>query len=147
MSTLTGILEWPARSEGRVRQLGDASLVEQRDDPFVPQAFGDQYPLRSGLEVTVADNGIVTGTNYGQIHQEAAGYFASFDTQLTNGVQGEGDEVTFDHVTKVDGDTQTGRVMWTLTPDVAAPDGLETKLTAADCDGLMDRIFPVIDEE
>ncbi|MEM5516055.1 hypothetical protein WNY37_03770 [Henriciella sp. AS95] len=109
--------------------------------------FRDDVNVTEGLEVTVADNGIVTGTNFGQIHQEAAGYFASFDTQLTNGVQGEGDEVTFDHVTKVDGDTQTGRVMWTLTPDVAAPDGLETKLTAADCDGLMDRIFPVIDEE
>ena len=109
--------------------------------------FRDDENVTEGLEITVGDNGIVSGSNYGSIHQEAAGYFASFDTQLTNGVQGEGDEVTFDHVTEVDGDTQSGRVMWTLTPDVAAPDGLDTQLTAAECDGLLERIFPVIDEE
>jgi len=51
--TLTGILEWPSRAEGRVRQLEGASLVESADDPFVPVAFGDQLQLRNGLEVTV----------------------------------------------------------------------------------------------
>ena len=52
MTTLTGILEWPERAEGRVRQLGD-TLIEQTDDPFVPLAFGERYPLRPGLELTV----------------------------------------------------------------------------------------------
>jgi transcription termination factor Rho len=52
MTTLTGILEWPERAEGRVRQLGD-TLVEHEDDPFVPVALGQVYPLRNGLEVTV----------------------------------------------------------------------------------------------
>jgi len=52
--TMTGILEWPERAEGRVRQLGDdATLKESADDPFVPLAFGQELPLRNGLEVTV----------------------------------------------------------------------------------------------
>jgi transcription termination factor Rho len=52
--TLTGILEWPERAEGRVRQLSnDALLVEHADDPFVPVAMGQEYDLRHGLEVTV----------------------------------------------------------------------------------------------
>ncbi|MFG0326442.1 MAG: transcription termination factor Rho [Phycisphaerales bacterium JB037] len=53
MTTLTGILEWPSRAEGRIRQLADAYLVESADDPFVPISFGEQFRLRHGLEVTV----------------------------------------------------------------------------------------------
>ena len=53
MQTLTGILEWPQRAEGRVRQIRDAHPVEQAEDPFVPLAFGEQFNLRDGLEVTV----------------------------------------------------------------------------------------------
>ncbi len=53
METLTGILEWPQRAEGRVRQLQDANILEHADDPFVPLAFGEQFNLRNGLEVTV----------------------------------------------------------------------------------------------
>ncbi|MCA9293289.1 MAG: transcription termination factor Rho [Phycisphaerales bacterium] len=52
MTTLTGILEWPQRADGRVRQLGD-TLLERADDPFVPQQFAERYPLRNGLEITV----------------------------------------------------------------------------------------------
>ena len=52
--TLKGILEWPARAEGRVRRINDASGVDlAADDPFVPLAFGESLPLRNGLEVTV----------------------------------------------------------------------------------------------
>ncbi|MEM7754308.1 MAG: hypothetical protein AAF297_01590 [Planctomycetota bacterium] len=52
--TMTGILEWPARAEGRVRTLTETMTVaEKSDDPFVPLAFGDELPLRNGLEVTV----------------------------------------------------------------------------------------------
>ncbi|MEM1183939.1 MAG: transcription termination factor Rho [Planctomycetota bacterium] len=52
--TMTGILEWPARAEGRVRTLTETMTVaESADDPFVPLAFGDEFPLRNGLEVTV----------------------------------------------------------------------------------------------
>lgn len=52
MTTVTGILEWPARAEGRVRQFQDGFL-ESPDDPFVPVALGDKYPLRHGQQITV----------------------------------------------------------------------------------------------
>jgi transcription termination factor Rho len=53
-NTLTGILEWPTRAEGRVRQVNDSAVVVQSaDDPYVPVSFGDELPLRNGLEVTV----------------------------------------------------------------------------------------------
>jgi transcription termination factor Rho len=53
-TTLTGILQWPQRSEGRVRQLSDTSqIVESPDDPFVPVHFGESLPLRDGLRVEV----------------------------------------------------------------------------------------------
>ena len=53
MTTLTGILEWPQRAEGRIRQFNGTTLVQSADDPFVPLTMGEQYNLRSGLEVTV----------------------------------------------------------------------------------------------
>ncbi|HZW10612.1 MAG TPA: transcription termination factor Rho [Phycisphaerales bacterium] len=53
MQTLTGILEWPQRAEGRVRQYQDASIIQRADDPIVPLSFGEQFNLRNGLEVTV----------------------------------------------------------------------------------------------
>ncbi|MFG0257972.1 MAG: transcription termination factor Rho [Phycisphaerales bacterium JB043] len=52
MSTLTGILEWPERVEGRVRQFGDG-FIQSESDPFVPVALGEQYPLRNAQELTV----------------------------------------------------------------------------------------------
>ncbi|MCB9846111.1 MAG: transcription termination factor Rho [Phycisphaeraceae bacterium] len=53
MRTLTGILQWPSRADGRVRQVANATLIERDDDPFVPHALGEQFNLRDGLEVTV----------------------------------------------------------------------------------------------
>jgi transcription termination factor Rho len=53
METYTGILEWPQRAEGRVRQLSGSTLVHREDDPFVPLALGERFKLRHGLEVTV----------------------------------------------------------------------------------------------
>ncbi len=53
-TTVTGILEWPRKAEGRVRQVTDSAVVLQNaDDPYVPVSFGDVLPLRNGLEVTV----------------------------------------------------------------------------------------------
>ncbi len=52
MNTLSGILEWRNGAEGRIRQLDDG-LIERQDDPFVPIALGEQYPLRPGQRVTV----------------------------------------------------------------------------------------------
>ena len=53
MTTLTGILEWPQRSDGRVRQYVGDMLSTSSDDPVVPMQMGQSYPLRSGQEVTV----------------------------------------------------------------------------------------------
>ena len=53
MTTLTGILDWPARAEGRVRQVAGGLPVVRDDDPFVPLAFGERYGLRPGLTITV----------------------------------------------------------------------------------------------
>jgi transcription termination factor Rho len=52
MATLTGILEWPERAEGRVRQFGDGFIVGP-DDPFVPVTLAQRYPLRNAQQVTV----------------------------------------------------------------------------------------------
>ncbi|RMH26065.1 MAG: transcription termination factor Rho [Planctomycetota bacterium] len=52
MPQLTGILEWSARAEGRVRQFS-SGLVQAPDDPFVPVALGERYPLRNAQEVEV----------------------------------------------------------------------------------------------
>lgn len=55
--TLSGILELPNGSEGRIRQFNDG-LVEGSDDPFVPTALAEHYNLRQGqyLTVNVSDN-------------------------------------------------------------------------------------------
>jgi transcription termination factor Rho len=52
MSEMTGILEWTARAEGRVRQFA-GGLVQGDDDPFVPLVMGEQYPLRNAQQITV----------------------------------------------------------------------------------------------
>jgi len=52
MTTLTGILEWPERAEGRVRQFANGLTVSEQD-PFVPMDLGERYHLRNALEVTV----------------------------------------------------------------------------------------------
>ena len=54
MAVLSGILEWPTKSEGRVRPANGAPIPEEfGDDPFVPVRFGEEYPLRDGLTVEV----------------------------------------------------------------------------------------------
>lgn len=109
--------------------------------------FRDDENVTEGLEITVGSDGILSGSNYGVIHQESAGYYASFETTLSNGVPASGNDVNFDHVTEVDGDTQSGTVVWSITPETAAPDGLDTLLASTSCEGLVERIFPSVDEE
>jgi transcription termination factor Rho len=52
MNTLSGILELPNGTEGRIRQL-DGCLIESQDDPFVPVALAEQFELRQGQRLTV----------------------------------------------------------------------------------------------
>jgi transcription termination factor Rho len=49
---LSGILEWPNGTEGRIRQLTDR-VIESTDDPFVPTTLGERYTLRQGQQLTV----------------------------------------------------------------------------------------------
>ena len=53
MSTYTGILDWPPRSEGRVRRLNGAWLVQSDQDPVLPTELGSKFNLRHGVELTV----------------------------------------------------------------------------------------------
>ncbi len=52
MTTLSGILEWRNGTEGRIRQFDDR-IREREDDPYVPLALCDRYPLRQGQRVKV----------------------------------------------------------------------------------------------
>lgn len=52
MTTFTGILEWPQRGDGRLRQL-NGMLLERPDDPIVPFVLGERFPLRAAQELTV----------------------------------------------------------------------------------------------
>jgi transcription termination factor Rho len=53
MTTLSGILEWPNGTEGRIRQF-ENGLVERETDPFVPIEIAQRYHLRQGQELTVS---------------------------------------------------------------------------------------------
>ncbi len=53
MTTLSGILEQPKGTEGRIRQLDDR-IVESRDDPFVPLDLAERFDLRAGQRLTVS---------------------------------------------------------------------------------------------
>jgi transcription termination factor Rho len=53
MTTQSGILEWRNGADGRIRQLEDC-LLEREDDPFVPVALRERFPLRPGQQVTVS---------------------------------------------------------------------------------------------
>ena len=51
--TVSGILQLPKGTEGRIRQLGD-QLLEQQDDPFLPMSLTEEHPyLRAGQRLTV----------------------------------------------------------------------------------------------
>jgi transcription termination factor Rho len=54
MRTLTGILDWPQRSDGRVRQFADSTIAQSASDPLLPLAMGERFGLRPGVELTVA---------------------------------------------------------------------------------------------
>lgn len=105
--------------------------------------FREDADTTEALEILVTEAGEISGTNYGSIHQEEQAYYASFEIELTSGVAGADGDITFDSVTQVDGDTQTGPMTWSIAPDAAAPDGFVDKpLQPAECDGLEDLVFP-----
>ncbi|MGP1346189.1 MAG: transcription termination factor Rho [Phycisphaerales bacterium] len=56
MNTMTGILVWPDRADGRLRPIDEAlagTTDIARDDLVVPAALRERYPLRNAQELTV----------------------------------------------------------------------------------------------
>ncbi|MEE2912840.1 MAG: transcription termination factor Rho [Planctomycetota bacterium] len=49
--TVTGILDWDRPHEGRLRQWKNGPVVAEQD-PYVPVALKDEWPLRSGQMIT-----------------------------------------------------------------------------------------------
>lgn len=141
--------ESPQAEAGATPDTPEAAADEPATAAADPLAAGqycyyrDSADTTEAMEIEVTEEGDVSGTNYGNIHQEEAAYYASFWIELTNGGFGENGLYTFDSVTEVDGDTQVGTMTWSITPETAAPDGFMDKpLQAADCEGLEERIFP-----
>ncbi|MEO0464922.1 MAG: hypothetical protein AAF216_00140 [Pseudomonadota bacterium] len=104
--------------------------------------------VTEGLEIEVYESGAVDGYHFGTIHDEEAGYFAAFETQLTEGVFGDGNTVTFQTYTEVDGDTQTGEDLWELTADGASLALFDQSATLLpfSCSDLINSIWPPMEE-
>lgn len=133
----------PPPAENETEETGEETAAMPRLAVGQYCYFRDSADTTEALEIEVSGDGAVTGSNYGNIHQEDAGYFASFDIALTSGEIVEDGLITFDSVTEVDGDTQVGTMTWSITEDAASPEGFQGEpLTPASCDGLEDRVFP-----
>ncbi|MEL7296925.1 MAG: hypothetical protein AAGJ86_04635 [Pseudomonadota bacterium] len=97
----------------------------------------------SGLKLNTARAGAPGGTYTGRIHNEKTGYWAGFTTILSNGIRGARNEVRFDAVTEVDGDTQETTQRWSFSLQAAeligeigadgAPLNRRIKLQRSDC--------------
>lgn len=97
-----------------------------------------------GLRVTF-DGTSGQGSHFGVIHQEEEAYYAAFDTQLSSGEILPDGTYKFTTVTEVDGDTQHGEEIWTITPDNAFRPALVdmggSPLLSASCTGLEDQVY------
>ncbi len=93
-----------------------------------------------GVELTRAPDGTFWGQHFGNIHSEAQGYYASFETWLIDGTRGPDGRVTFETITLVDGDTQYGDDVWTL-GDAVGPASRAPYLQPAPCTGLDEKVF------
>ncbi|WP_018149224.1 hypothetical protein [Henriciella marina] len=111
--------------------------------PLMPGTYcyyRDDENVTEGLQVNVMDDGAVSGSNFGIIHQEAAGYYAAFSTVLSNGALDDTAAVTFDTRTEVDGDSQSSSAIWYLSEKGAVPDGLDIMPEPSPCEGLEDKV-------
>lgn len=112
-------------------------------DPLTPGTYcfyRNDENVTEGLDVTVTEEGAISGRNFGIIHQHAASYYASFTTELSNGALGDTSAVTFDTQTEVDGDSQASSAIWYLSDQGAVPDGLDITLQPAACEGLEEKV-------
>ncbi len=100
-----------------------------------------------GLEITVSNGGVYSGSHYGTVHDEPAAYFTAFETSLSAGRPDSENRVVFQSRTEVDGDTQTGEDIWKITPDKAHPEAFaDAVMKPADCASLANTVWPVLEE-
>ncbi|WP_300378158.1 hypothetical protein [Henriciella sp.] len=104
--------------------------------------FRDDAEVTEGVRLIAGGDGSLSGRNYGVIHQEGEGYYSAFEIDLNGGRLTESGLVLFNANTRVEGDVRSGTMLWNISEDSAAPDGLDTKLDNVACDGLEDRVFP-----
>jgi len=98
-----------------------------------------------GLDVMFLEDGSASGVHFGTVHDEANAYFATWETTLSGGEVGEASTVYFSAVTEVDGDTQTAETEWVITDASASEVGVEKSLPPAECEGLVERVWPPIE--
>ena len=132
--------ETPAASTDPLPQIISPLADAEPLSPGTYCYYRNDENVTEGLEVTVTEDGAVSGDNFGIIHQHAASYYASFTTALSDGALGESAAVTFDTQTEVDGDSQTSSAIWYLSEEGAVPDGLDITLQPAECEGLEEKV-------
>lgn len=108
--------------------------------------FHEDEVATEAVEIEVAEDGRISGVHYGTVHDEENAYFTAFDTTLSAGEMDEDGNVNFQTVTEVDGDRQEGEQAWSITPDGATLVGFEPVIGIAECDGIVDRVWPPIEE-
>ena len=104
--------------------------------------FHQDENATTGLEVTIAENGSAKAEHFGAIHMEEQAYYAAFETELTEGKMEEDGRVSFQSLTEVDGDVQSGEEEWLISRDGAAQVGIGPLLQPDDCETLTDKVFP-----
>jgi len=98
------------------------------------------------LDVTFYADGSATGNHFGTVHDEANAYYTSWETALNDGEVGEASGVNFNAVTEIEGDTQTNNTDWIITDSSASEVGVEKSMTSVPCEGLVDRVWPPVEE-
>ncbi len=108
--------------------------------------FHEDEVATEGVEIEVTEEGGISGTHYGTVHDEENAYYTAFETMLNSGTLDEDGNITFETITQVDGDTQSGEQTWSITPTLASMVDFEPAFPATECEGLVDRIWPPVEE-
>lgn len=104
--------------------------------------FRDDREVTEAVQLVAGGDGSLSGTNFGVIHQDGEGIYSAFEIDLSGGRLTESGLILFNADTRVEGTTRTGSMLWRLSEDAAAPNGLKGEMEPVDCDGLEDRVFP-----
>ena len=108
--------------------------------------FHQDEVATEGVEIEVTEDGGISGAHYGTVHDAENAYYTAFETMLNAGTLDEDGNITFETITQVDGDTQSGEQTWSITPTLASLVDFEPAFPATECEGLTDRIWPPVEE-